>query len=157
MNQHWHMNVNITLSLLCSTMLSHWLAYGPHNVKVSTGNSPRLPIWCWFKQYWGRYKMAAISQTTRILFKENVRISIKSSLKFVPHVLINNIRALVQIMAWRRPGDKPFSEAMVVRIKTHICVARSQWDTDSIDILSGIYTGDYLYMYKNTDTLSEWK
>ena len=31
-------------------------------------------------------------------------------LKFVPKGLINNIPALVQIMAWRRPGGKPLSE-----------------------------------------------
>ena len=30
-------------------------------------------------------------------------------------------------MAWRRPGDKPLSEPMVVRLPTHICVVRPQW------------------------------
>ena len=35
---------------------------------------------------------------------ENVKISIKISLKFVPKSPINNIPALVQIMVWRRPG-----------------------------------------------------
>ena len=49
------------------------------------------------------------------------------SLKFVPKVRINNIPALVQIMAWRRPGDKPLSEPMMVRLPTHICVTRPQW------------------------------
>ena len=39
---------------------------------------------------------------------------IKISLKFVPKGPINNIPALVQIMAWGRPGDKPLSEAMIV-------------------------------------------
>ena len=43
----------------------------------------------------------------RIFLNENVSISIKISLKFVPKVPIDNIPALVQIMAWRRPGDKP--------------------------------------------------
>ena len=51
----------------------------------------------------------------RIFLNENVRISIKISLKFVPKGPINNIPALVQIMAWRRPGDKPLSEPMLVR------------------------------------------
>ena len=41
--------------------------------------------------------------------------------------LINNIPALVQIMAWRRPGDKPLFEPMVVSLLTHICVTRPQW------------------------------
>ena len=34
----------------------------------------------------------------------------KVSLKFVPKGPINNIQALVQVMAWRRSGDKPLSE-----------------------------------------------
>ena len=48
-----------------------------------------------------------------IFLNENVRISIKISLKFVPKGPINNIPALVQIMAWRRSGDKPLSEPMM--------------------------------------------
>ena len=47
-----------------------------------------------------------------IFLNENVRISIKNSLRIVPKGPINNIRALVQIMAWRRSGDKPLSEPM---------------------------------------------
>ena len=62
-----------------------------------------------------------------IFLNENVWIPIKMSLKFVPNGPINNIPALVQIMAWRRPGDKPLSEPMVVSLPTHICVARPQW------------------------------
>ena len=50
-----------------------------------------------------------------------------TSLKFVPKGTINNIPALVQIMAWRRPGDKPLSETMLVSLLTHICVTRPQW------------------------------
>ena len=63
----------------------------------------------------------------RIFLNENIRISTKNSLKFVPKGLINNIPALVLIMAWRRPGDKPLSELMLVRSLTHICVTRPQW------------------------------
>ena len=61
-----------------------------------------------------------------IFLNENVRISIEISLKFVPKGPINNIPSLVLIMAWRRPGDKPLSEPMVVRLPRHICVTRSQ-------------------------------
>ena len=61
-----------------------------------------------------------------IFFNENVWISIKISLKFVPKGPINNIPALVQIMAWRRSGDKPLSEPMMVSLPTHICVTRPQ-------------------------------
>ena len=62
-----------------------------------------------------------------IFLNENVWIPIKISLKFVPKGPINNIPAMVKIMAWRRPGDKPLSEPMMVRLPTHICVTRPQW------------------------------
>ena len=62
-----------------------------------------------------------------IFANENVWILIKFSPKFVPRGPINNIPALVQIMAWRRPGDKPLSELMMVSLLTHICVTRPQW------------------------------
>ena len=63
----------------------------------------------------------------RIFMNENVRVSINISLKFVPKGLINNIPALVLIMAWCRPGDKPLSEPMMVTLLPHICVTRPQW------------------------------
>ena len=62
-----------------------------------------------------------------IFLNENAWIPIKISLTFVPHGPINNIPALVQIMAWRRLGDKPLSGSMMVRLPTHICVTRPQW------------------------------
>ena len=62
-----------------------------------------------------------------IFLNKNVCISLKISLKFVPEFQINNISALVQIMAWRRPGDKPLSEPMLVNLLTHTCVTRPQW------------------------------
>ena len=45
-----------------------------------------------------------------IFLDENVSISNKIPLKFVSKGLINNIPALVQIMAWWGRGDKPLSE-----------------------------------------------
>ena len=62
-----------------------------------------------------------------IFLNKNVWISIKISLKFVPKGPIDNIAALVQIMAWRRPGDKPLSEPRTVSLPTHICITRPQW------------------------------
>ena len=50
-----------------------------------------------------------------IFLNENGRISIKKSLKFVPRSPVDNKPALVQIMAWRRPGDKPLSEPMLTQ------------------------------------------
>ena len=63
----------------------------------------------------------------RIFYNEKVRILIKISLKFVPKGPISNNPALVKIMAWRRSGDKPLSEPMMVSLPTHICVTRPQW------------------------------
>ena len=46
-------------------------------------------------------------------FRENVRISIKISLKFVPKGPVDNKSALVQVVAWRRTGDKTLPEPML--------------------------------------------
>ena len=62
-----------------------------------------------------------------IFLTENIWISLKISLKFVPKIWINNIPALVQIMVWRRQGDKPLSESMMVSLLTQICGTRPQW------------------------------
>ena len=66
-----------------------------------------------------------------IFLNENVWISINTSLMFAPRCPIKNIQTFqhsnIQVMAWRRPGNKPLSEPMMVRLPTHTCVTRSQW------------------------------
>ena len=54
-------------------------------------------------------------------FLENI------SLNFVPKDPINNIPALVQIMAWHEPGNKSLSKPMMTTLLTHICLNLSQW------------------------------
>ena len=84
-------------------------------------------IWCHLsyltkssiRALYDRDNMATISQTTLS--------NAFSWIKFVPKGPINNIPALVQIMAWRPPGDKQLSEAMMISLLTHICVTRPQW------------------------------
>ena len=61
-----------------------------------------------------------------IFVNKNVLISIKFSLNIVPDGSVNNIPALVQIMAWRRLDDKLLTEPMMVLLLTHICVTRPQ-------------------------------
>ena len=84
----------------------------------------------------------------RIFLNENIWITIKISQKFVPKGSITNIPALVQIMAWRRPGDKPLSEPMMVNLPTHICVTWPQWVNGWIlsygPLMSHIYIKCYL-------------
>ena len=52
-----------------------------------------------------------------IFLNENVWISGKIWLKFVPKSPIDNIPALVHIMAWRLSGDKPLCEPMLTQFK----------------------------------------
>ena len=47
------------------------------------------------------------------------------SLKFVPSGLVTNIPTLVQLMACSRPGDKPFSETMMVRLQSDAAAIHS--------------------------------
>ena len=62
------------------------------------------------------------------------RLTLHSHLiQFVPEGQINNIPPLVQIMAWRRPGDKLLSDPMM----THIDVTRSQLHWSKQDSPSG--------------------
>ena len=62
-----------------------------------------------------------------IFFNEYCCILIEFPLKYVRKGPIDNNPALVQIMAWRRSGDKPLSEPMVISLPTHICVTQPQW------------------------------
>ena len=59
-----------------------------------------------FQHKWGRDKMTAILQTTF----PNAIVWIRWYFTEVFSCPINNIPALVQIMAWHRPGDKPLFE-----------------------------------------------
>ena len=67
-----------------------------------------------------------------IFLDENEQFFIKFSLKFVLKGPINKIPSLVQIVAWRRPGDKPLYEPMMVSLLTHTCVTGPPWVKRSI-------------------------
>ena len=62
-----------------------------------------------------------------IFLNANLWISIKIWLKIILTGPINNIPALVQIMAWCRPGDKPLSEPIMNNLLPQICVTRPEW------------------------------
>ena len=65
-----------------------------------------------------------------IFLNEKVLILIKISLKLIPKGSINNIPALVQIMAWRRPGDKPLSEPMMVFRRIYASLGLNELNCD---------------------------
>ena len=101
-----------------------------------------LPSWR-ILTHWGQDKMAAIFPDDIfkwIFLNENVWISINISLNFVPRGPINNIPTLVQVMAWRRPGDKPLSEPMMVSLPTHICVYRRIYASLGINELTVLHS-----------------
>ena len=50
-----------------------------------------------------------------IFLHENDKIQIHISLRFVSRSPIDNKPALVQVMAWRRSGDKPLPEQMLIQ------------------------------------------
>ena len=56
-------------------------------------------------------------------------------MKFVPKGPMNNIPALVQIIAWHQPGDKPLSELTMLSLLTHICIICLQWVKEDKDLL----------------------
>ena len=83
-----------------------------------------------------------------IFLDENLWILIKISLKFVPKGSINNIQALVQIMAWHRPGDKPLSEPTMVRLTIHICITQPQWVEVAVEL--------FKWNFRNSSSLMEF-
>ena len=79
-----------------------------------------------------------------IFLNENAWINI--SLKFLPRGPIYNIPTLVQVMAWRRSGDRPLSEPMMVRLPMHIFVTRPQWMNPIICSICGL---SHLIQFEN--------
>ena len=87
-------------------------------IHIGAYTQTEASAWSWPNSLWGQWfsyntmrprqngHRFADDTFKRIFFDENVRIPIEISLKFDPKGPINNIPALVQIMAWRRSGDK---------------------------------------------------
>ena len=65
--------------------------------------------------YWDQDKLLSFRRRhlEGIFLNGNVLNSIKVSPKFVSNDLINNNPALIQIMAWRRTGDKSLSDPLM--------------------------------------------
>ena len=70
----------------------------------------------WFNTLRPRQNGRHFADDMFIFLNKNLWIPIEILLKFVPKGSINNIRALVQIMAWRRTGDKPLSEPKMTQL-----------------------------------------
>ena len=83
-----------------------------------------------------------------VFVNEKFYILIEISLKFVPKGPINNIPALVQIMAWRWIGDKPLFEPMLPDSLTHICGTRGRW-------VNGLWSSVAMRQHKSVSTLAQ--
>ena len=70
-----------------------------------------------------------------VLFNENVWILSEISLKFVHKRHFNNIPALVQTMAWRRPGESHYLNQWWPSSLTHIWVSLPQWVNQCIVVM----------------------
>ena len=64
--------------------------------------------------HWGRDKNFADAILKCIFLNDSIWIPIEILLKFVPKYTVNNIPSMIKIMDWRRPGDKPLSEPVMV-------------------------------------------
>ena len=90
--------------------------------------------------HWGREEIDAISQTTfsnAFYWMKMYWFRLRFHWNLFPRVQLTISQHLVQIMAWRRPGDKPLSESMMIISLTHICVTRHQW------VLNPLMNGPY--------------
>ena len=67
--------------------------------------------------HWGRDKMAiTLADICKCNFiNENILISIKNSLNFVPEGPIDNKSTWGQVMVWHQIGDKPLPEPMMTQ------------------------------------------
>ena len=77
--------------------------------------------------HWGRDKMAATLADDIFscnFVNENISISIKIWLKVIPKDPINNVPAVVQIMAWRLPATSHYLNQLWSTILTHTCDTR---------------------------------
>ena len=126
---------------------------------VPSFNCQWISTWetCIILTHWGRDKMAAIFLTTfssAFSWMKMFEFWLKISMKFVPKGPINNIPVLVQIMACRRPGDKPLSEPMMISLTTHICVTLPQWVNSFSEKYGSNFMGVFFKLALCIDILS---
>ena len=105
----WHIHVS---RLQCASLnrlnLSGSGNYIFHTNWVKTMHSDHQETSCWHIEAETRWPPFSWRHFECIFLNENVWISLTISLKFVTRGQINNIPALVYIMACCRAGDKPY-------------------------------------------------
>ena len=87
-----------------------------------------------------------------IFLDENVRNSIEISLKFLPNGPNNNIPALVQVMVWRRPRDKPLSRFLSLARSSSSSHIEPVWR-----IYMRLWTGSSLLLHDWSPMRNQWR
>ena len=107
----------------------------PGIIIVSVMTWVQLKVKC-LLTHCGRDKMAAFSQTTFSSAFSWMKM-FEFQLKFHWSLFLRVQLTIIHhcFMAWRRPGDKPLTEPMMVSSLTHICVTRPQWVNEVAAIL----------------------
>ena len=102
-----------------------WIGKGPERILEGPSLQTHYKFYFQFRGPMG--PQVKFHKARPHFLNKDIWISIDTSLKFVTKGQINNTPALVQIMAWCPPGDKPLSEPMMVSLLMHICATRPQW------------------------------
>ena len=123
---------------LSSTLMPWYWPYHPHllaiTLMIELLQFELVLIMRWLNTLMARQHGRCFTDIFKcIILNENEWILIKMSMKFVPKGPINNIAALIQVMAWCWSGNKPLSQPMVIRLPLnelthlplvpHICVS----------------------------------
>ena len=135
--QNEHQNIYIFFSRLVFCPITKWKAMflgneGPKSIDptMTKLTSPHLNKWgqmnaLWvvvYLSHWGRDNLTTISQT--IFSNAFCWMIIQISLKFIPKGPIDNMPALIQILAWRRMATSHYLNQWWPSLLTHICVTR---------------------------------
>ena len=114
---HTHTHTHIYIYIYIYTYIYTYQPWSCKRVVKLSHGEKKKQAQCFFNSSSpgqnGRYFADDIFK--RIFVNENFSILIKISLKFVPKGPIANNPSLVEIMAWRRIGDKPLSEPMLTQ------------------------------------------
>ena len=106
----WYINSSVYLPG-CDVALALFLHTIPSGIQILRQNVAYLSINSSIPGQNDRHFADDIFEC--IFMNEKFDISIRISLKFIPEGSIDNKWALVQVMTWRRTGDKPLPEPML--------------------------------------------
>ena len=110
-----------------------------------------------------KFNTLVSSQNGRHFANDTSKCIFLDEVEFVPKRPISYIQALDQIMAWRRPGDKPISKLTMVKLLKHIYVTRLHWINKAVIVMEfTLYLqhkwlrSDDTLLHRKISSLSTW-